>query len=144
MAQSRWRLAVGGSAAVIAAFLMFQDHASAQGRGRGAQPPATGKAGAPIDLTGYWVAEVTEDWRWRMVTPAKGDWESVPMNVEAQAIAQKWDPAKDAAAGEQCKSYGAPALMRTPTRLNITWQDDNTLSVQTDYGQQTRVIHFGN
>src|SRR5947209_3371794 len=30
-------------------------------------------AAQPIDLTGYWVSVVTQDWRWRMVTPAKGD-----------------------------------------------------------------------
>jgi len=48
-------------------------------RGRGqaaANVPA--KASAPIDLTGYWVSLVTEDWRWRMVTPAKGDYPSIP------------------------------------------------------------------
>ena len=101
------------------------------------------KASAPIDLTGYWVAEVTEDWRWRMVTPAKGDYLSIPINPAAEKIADTWDPAKDDAAGEQCKSYGAPGLMRAPIRLNITWQDDNTLKVQTDYGTQTRLLHFG-
>ena len=36
------------------------------GAGRGA------RAAAPIDLTGYWVAFVTEDWRYRMVTPREG------------------------------------------------------------------------
>ena len=102
------------------------------------------KAAAPIDLTGYWVAEVTEDWRWRMVTPAKGDYLSIPINPAAEKVADTWDPAKDDAAGEQCKSYGAPGLMRAPTRLDITWQDDNTLKVQTDYGTQTRLLHFGN
>ena len=35
---------------------------------------------APEDLTGYWVSVVTEDWRFRMVTPAKGDFASVPLN----------------------------------------------------------------
>jgi hypothetical protein len=102
------------------------------------------KASAPIDLTGYWVAEVTEDWRWRMVTPAKGDYLSIPINPAAEKVADAWDPAKDDAAGEQCKSYGAPGLMRAPTRLNITWEDDNTLRVQTDYGTQTRLLHFAN
>ena len=29
------------------------------------------RAGAPIDLTGYWVSIVTQDWRWRMVTRRK-------------------------------------------------------------------------
>jgi hypothetical protein len=109
-----------------------------------AQAPAqTAKASAPADLTGYWVAVVTEDWRWRMVTPAKGDYASIPITPAARAAADAWDPAKDEAAGEQCRSYGAPALMRVPARLHITWQDDNTLKVETDAGQQTRLLHFG-
>jgi hypothetical protein len=63
--------------------------------------------------------------------------------VEARRIADAWDPAKDEAAGEQCKSYGAPALMRVPTRVRISWLDDNTLKVETDAGMQTRLLHFG-
>lgn len=106
-------------------------------------PAPTPKAGAPIDLTGYWVAVVTEDWRWRMVTPPKGDYASIPITPAAKAVADTWDPAKDEAAGEQCKSYGAPALMREPGRLHITWQDDNTLKVEMDAGEQTRLLHFG-
>ncbi len=78
-----------------------------------------------------------------MVTPAKGDYASVPTNPEARKVADAWDPAKDEAAGEQCKSYGAAAIMRVPGRLNITWQDDNTLKVETDAGTQTRLLHFG-
>jgi hypothetical protein len=104
--------------------------------------PAPGKPGAPIDLSGYWVAYVTEDWRWRMVTPLKGDAASVPTNAEARKVIDAWDPAKDEAAGLQCKSYGAPALMRIPGRLHITWQDDLTLKIETDAGQQTRLLHF--
>ena len=102
------------------------------------------KAAAPIDLTGYWVSVVTQDWRWRMVTPAKGDYESVPITLEAKKVGDAWDPAKDEAAGEQCKSYGAPALMAVPTRLHITWQDENTLQVETDAGMQARRFHFDN
>ena len=64
-------------------------------------------AGAPIDMTGYWVSIVTEDWRFRMVTPAKGDYASVPVNAEARKVADAWDPAKDEAEGNQCKAYGA-------------------------------------
>jgi hypothetical protein len=119
----------------------------AQGRdGRGAQasPPATSRALAPIDLTGYWVAIISEDWRWRMITPAKGDFPSIPLNLDGQRVAEAWDPAKDETAGEQCKAYGAPGLMRGPTRLHITWQDDNTLKLETDYGMQTRSFRFGN
>ena len=111
-------------------------------QGRGAQPPATARAAAPIDLTGNWVAEITEDWRWRMVTPAKGDYQSIPITRAAQDAADAWDPAKDEAAGEQCRSYGAPALMRAPTRLTVSWQDDSTLKVEADYGMQTRLLHF--
>jgi hypothetical protein len=102
-----------------------------------------GRVGAPADLAGYWVSVVTEDWRWRMVTPLKGDSASVPVNAEARKLIDAWDPAKDEAAGLQCKAYGAPAIMRVPGRLHITWQDDNTLRIETDAGAQTRLFHFG-
>ena len=36
---------------------------------------------ARIDVTGYWVSVVTEDWRWRMLTPPKGDYASLPLNA---------------------------------------------------------------
>jgi hypothetical protein len=107
-----------------------------------AQPPKSGEAAAPVDFTGYWVSVVSEDWRWRMVTPIKGDFASIPLNNEARAIGNAWDPAKDTAAGEQCKSYGAPAIMRVPGRLHISWADDNTLKIETDAGAQTRLLHF--
>ena len=96
-----------------------------------------------VDLTGYWVSIVTEDWRWRMVTPLKGDAASVPINAKGRAIVDAWDPAKDEAAGLQCKTYGAPTLLRNPTRLHITWQDDTTLKIEADNGTQTRLLHFG-
>jgi hypothetical protein len=103
----------------------------------------TAKATAPIDLTGYWVSVITQEWRFRMVTPAKGDYQSIPITLEAKKAGDSWDPAKDEAAGEQCKAYGAPGLMAIPTRLHITWEDDNTLRVDTDAGMQTRRFHFG-
>ncbi len=108
--------------------------------------PTTAKAAAPTetDFTGYWVALVTEDWRWRMVTPPKGDYASVPITILGRETADTWDPAKDEAAGEQCRSYGAPAIMRVPGRLHIAWQDDQTLRVEIDAGEQTRLLHFGN
>jgi hypothetical protein len=130
---------------VIGVVLAMHANAFAQGRGRGAAPapPQTAKAGAPIDLTGYWVSVVTEDWRYRMVTPAKGDYQGVPMTPEARKLADAWDPAKEEASGELCKSYGAPAILRVPGRLHITWQDDQTLRMDTDAGKQTRLFHFG-
>ena len=112
--------------------------------GRGPQgPPPTPKAAAPVDFTGYWVSVVTEDWRWRMVTPIKGDFASIPFNAEARKLGDAWDPAKDEASGNQCKAYGAAAIMRVPGRLHITWMDDNTLRIDTDAGTQTRLLHFG-
>jgi len=89
------------------------------------------------------VSIVTADWRWRMVTPAKGDYQGVQLNAEGRKVADTWDPAKDEAAGEQCKSYGAPSLMSVPERIHITWQDDTTLKVDTDAGTQTRLLRFG-
>jgi hypothetical protein len=106
------------------------------------QAPRTAKSSAPTDLTGYWVAIVTEDWRYRMVTPQKGDYASVPIGPEGKRIADAWDPAKDEAAGEQCRSYGAPAIMRVPGRVHILLEDDQTLRIDTDAGQQTRLFHF--
>lgn len=97
---------------------------------------------APIDLTGNWVSLVTQDWRWRMLVPARGDYQSVPLNQKAYDIALSWDPAKDETAAEQCRSYGAAALMAVPTRLHVTWQDANKLKVETDAGMQTRLLHF--
>lgn len=105
-------------------------------------PAGPARAIAPVDLAGQWVAVISEDWRWRMVTPARGDFPSIPMNLEAQLLAEAWDPAADEAAGEACKAYGAPGLMRGPTRLRIEWLDDSTLQLESDYGMQTRLFHF--
>ena len=113
------------------------------GRGGPPAPPKTAREAASADFTGYWVSVVTEDWRWRMVTPALGDFASVPLNVEGRRVGLTWDPAKDQAAGEECRAYSAPAIMRVPGRLHVTWQDDNTLKVETDSGTQTRLFHFG-
>jgi hypothetical protein len=122
-----------------------QAPAQAQGRGgRGQEPtpPQTPQSQAVIDLTGWWVSVVTEDWRWRMVTPPKGDYASVPINDDAKRVADTWDPAKDEREGNACKAYGVAGIMRVPGRLHITWQDTNTLKVETDAGTQTRVLRF--
>lgn len=97
---------------------------------------------APIDLTGYWVSYVTENWRYRMVTPAKGEYRRIPVSPAAVPIINAWDPGADTKAGNQCKSYGAGAIMNVPTRLHITWQDADTLRVDTDAGTQTRLFRF--
>jgi hypothetical protein len=117
--------------------------------GAHAQPrkaPATPKSAreaAPEDLTGYWVSVISEDWRWRMVTPARGDFASIPFTPEGRRVGDAWDPAQDEASGDICKAYGAAAIMRLPGRLHITWQDDSTLKIETDTGMQARLLHFG-
>jgi len=136
-------LCKGMSTAILVSVLGTASLCAQGGRGA-AGPPLTPKASAPVDLTGYWVSLVTGDWRFRMVTPPKGDFTSMPLNADARKIANEWDPAKDETAGEQCKAYGAPALMRIPGRLHITWQDENTLKLEMDSGQQTRLFSFGN
>lgn len=100
------------------------------------------RAAAPIDLTGWWVSVISEDWRWRMITPLRGDFANIPVAPAAYAIGAAWDPAKDEAAGQACKAYGAPAIMRRPGRLHITWVGDDTLRIDTDEGTQTRLLHF--
>jgi hypothetical protein len=77
-----------------------------------------------------------------MMTPAKGDFASVPLNPEGRKVAGQWDPARDEANGDQCKAYGVGSIMRMPLRLHVTWSDDWTLKVETDAGKQTRLLHF--
>src|SRR5260370_4748971 len=89
------------------------------------KPAGNAKEAAPVDFTSYWVSGVTEDWRWRMVTPPKGDFASIPLTDEGRKIGKAWDPAKDEAAGGQCKSYAAPPLIRLPGRPHITRADEN-------------------
>jgi len=140
---------------LAAAWLTMPTDARAQNRGAAPPPPAGrgaaqvvpgagrgARAQAGVDLTGYWVAIVNEDWRYRMVTPPKADYCGVPMTKEATQIANTWNPAADEAAGNQCKSYGAAAIMRVPGRIHVTWEDDNTLRLDTDAGTQTRLFRF--
>jgi hypothetical protein len=118
------------------------------GRGQAAGPAAAGaRAAAPVDLTGYWVSIVTEDWIERM-SPS-----SPPSGIigggrggggggggggrggggAAPAVAPSTDP---------CRVYAAGGSMRVPGRLNVTWADDNTLKIDMDAGTQTRLLHF--
>ncbi len=109
------------------------------GRGRGpVGPPPPARVAAPVDLTGNWVSVVTEDWAWRMMTPKKGDYASVPLNAEGRRVADLWDASKEG----MCEAYGVGGLMRVPGRLRISWQDDNNLKIETDAGTQTRILRF--
>ena len=130
------------SSFIGAAVLAIAMHASLWAQA----PPGAGqtaKAAAPIDLTGYWVAIVTEDWRYRMLTAPRGDYYSIPLTPEARKVADTWDAAKDIAEGKQCMAYGAPGVMRQPTRVHVTWDADNMLKAEMDAGKQTRMFSFG-
>jgi hypothetical protein len=130
---------VGG--VLVCLLAMSAGVASAQ-RGRGAAPVqgGTAKAAAPIDLTGNWVSIVSEDWLQRMLMPPRGDYAGVPLTLQGRTVANQWEPASMATDG--CKAFGAPALMRIPGRLQISWESDTTLKIDTDAGLQTRRLHF--
>ena len=132
--------AVTGLAATV--LLIAPAALSAQGRGGAAPVATTPQAAAPIDLAGYWVSQIVDEWRFR-VKPEKGDIVYMPLNADARRVANAWDPDKDAADGNACKAYGAVGAMQRPGRLHITWQDDRTLKLDFDAGTQTRLLHFG-
>jgi hypothetical protein len=126
------------TAAALLLWFSLAPAALAQGPG-GARG---GRAAAPIDLTGTWVSVVSEDWRHRMMTPRRGDYESIPLNAAGRGAADTWDLSKDDAAGMQCRAFGVGGIVRQPGRLRISWQDDNTLKLDFDAGAQTRLLHF--
>src|SRR5688500_8388820 len=126
-----------------AALAVLAADVAAQRGGPAPTAPPAARAASPIDLTGYWVSLVTNEWRWRMLTPPKGEYDVIPLNAAARKVADAWDPAKDEASGNQCRSYGAAVIMQVPGRLRIAWADDDTLRVETDAGQQIRLFRFG-
>jgi hypothetical protein len=130
-----------GIATALLVFFAAAQLAVAQAPPQGKQATKTPKEAAPIDLTGDWVSVVTEDWRWRMLVPKKGDYASVPLSAEGRKIADTWDAAKQASDG--CRPYGGAAIMRVPGRLHIAWEGGTTLRIDTDAGQQTRLLEFG-
>jgi hypothetical protein len=137
MSSERRKTAIGVAIAVV----LFSSAAS-RGQGQVAPPRAASpspRERAPIDLTGYWVSVVTEDWRYRMVMPAKGDYGSVPLNANGRRMADTWMPDQ---AG-RCEAFGAGAVMRAPGRVHITWENDSTLRIDTEAGNQTRRFPFG-
>jgi hypothetical protein len=115
---------------------------SARAQQQAGSTARSARDGAPIDITGYWVSYVTENWRYRMVTPPKGEYRRIPASRAALPLINAWDPAADERGGNQCKSYGAAAIMTVPGRLHITWQDADTLRIETDAGTQTRLFQF--
>lgn len=129
-----------GKGLLTRSVLLFVMALGVAGTARAQVPSA--RVAALQDLTGYWVSVVAEHWHVRMLVPPKGEFAMLPLNAEARRIANLWDPAKDQAGGEQCRSYGAAAIMRVPGRLHIHWADDNTLQMDIDSGTQTRAFRF--
>ena len=127
--------------ALVASLVLAAGAGAQQAQQRAAAAP-TPREAAPHDLTGYWVSVVTEDWRWRMITPPPGDYASVPLNPAGREAADSWDREADIQGGNECRPYGAGGIMRVPGRIRIGWEDDDTLKVETDAGTQTRLFHF--
>jgi hypothetical protein len=130
-------------AALLATMLSFSPAALSQlaappANPKPSGPPPAAQQAAPFDLTGYWVSIVTEDWRWRMLTPPHGDYTSVPLNPEGKKLADTWTIDQDGS----CKAYYAAGLMRMPTRLHISWTSPDVLKIESDWGQQTRLFYF--
>jgi hypothetical protein len=136
------------SAAALAGLLTIAQSAQAQRRPPPAPtgPPPPAQKAAAIDLTGYWVTVVTEDWRWRMLTPPHGDYASVPLNPAGKKLADTFDAAQYGGRSDSqvidCRAYYAAGLMRMPTRVHITWANDETLKLESDWGEQTRMFYF--
>src|SRR5215831_46913 len=139
---------------VLAGALAIVRGGSMAAQGRGGQsaaapaPPQNAQQAALIDLTGYWVSVVDEDWRFRMMTPPKGDYAQVPLNAAARTVADRFDPALYGGERYQtsqiidCRAYGGAGLMHMPTRLHITWDSPDVLKIETDWGVQTRRLRF--
>jgi hypothetical protein len=104
--------------------------------------PQSARVAAPIDMTGTWASVITEDWQWRFVTPIVGDYTGVPLNADGDRLARQWNPDADAKAGQVCKGFGAAGINRLPTRLQISWVDDNTMKLDFDLGTQARLVYF--
>ncbi len=126
--------------AVLPAMLVAAHTALAQPPGSGG--PSSARAAAPFDLTGQWVSVITEDWRHRMMTPPRGDVDSVPVNAAGRAVAEAWDRMRDESQGLACRPFGAAALMRVPGRLRISWDGSSILRIEADAGEQVRLLHF--
>jgi len=137
-----WRFS--GTFALCAAALLVAVSTSRAVAQQPAPRATSAREGAFIDITGQWVSVIDEDWRWRMVTPPRGDTASIPLNPAGTKLAAAWDLAADKARGDLCKAFGPPSLIRQPGRIRIRWENENTLLVEFDAGTQTRRFHFDN
>lgn len=101
-------------------------------------PPREATPGNLENIEGQWVSIVNEDWLWRMRVPEKGDFTSIPYNARAREVGETWDESM----ANSCLRYGAAGIMRQPMRIRTEWESDSVLTLETDYGQQTRRFIF--
>jgi hypothetical protein len=137
MVQSRLAKAFAIAFAITITIDLSAARAQAQTPPAPAAPPSA-RQSAPIDLTGQWVSIVNEDWRWRMLTPRKGDYVGVQLSAEGRKVADTWTAEEDGS----CKAFGAGGLMRMPLRVRIDWETDGMLRMTTDAGRQVRRLYF--
>jgi hypothetical protein len=133
------RIPLFPTAIAVAVFGLLSVGTQGQAPPSAPRPAPTFRELAPIDITGYWVSVVTEDWRYRMVMPLTGDFGSVPLNGDGRKMAASWKP--EQAGG--CAAFGVGSGMRAPGRLHITWENDSTLRIDTEAGAQTRRLYLG-
>ena len=136
-------LAVIGTVSLLIPALAAPVEGGQRGAGAPQAAAATGKAGAPVDLTGYWVSLVTEDWIERMSPDSPPSGTGGRDAADRGATGGRGRGAAPPAGADPCRVYGAGGSMRVPGRLNISWVDDNTLKIEMDSGTQTRTLHFG-
>ena len=136
-------IALLGAACLLGLVFVVTAEGGQRGAGAPPGPPATGRAGAPVDLTGYWVSVVTEDWIERMSPDSPPSGTGGRDAADRVAAGGRGRGAAPPAGADPCRAYGAGGSMRVPGRLNISWVDDNTLKIEMDAGTQTRTLRFG-
>ena len=137
-----------GCVAVVARWSMLGDtmaeRAGAAGPRRAARlATPRGRARSSIS-PGNGSRSITEDWRWRMVTPPKGDTASVPLNPAGRKAADAWDLAADRARGDLCKAFGPPGVdSAARTRCASDGRTTTRCCSEFDAGTQTRRFTSG-
>lgn len=132
------RLTIAAASALLV--MLGAQPGAAQPPGPAGEPRSAREA-APVDLTGYWVSLVTEDWIERMSpdSPPSG----IPEDFFRRGGRGPTRPElPNTNPDEPCRVYGAGGSLRVPGRLHITWLDDNTLGIEMDAGSQKRVFNF--
>jgi hypothetical protein len=79
---------------------------------------------AQVDLSGTWAARIHEDLPYRGPGPNVGDYLGLPINDEARARADAWEPSLLAKPEHECIMYSAFYLVMQPFGIQITPEND--------------------